>query len=203
MPAGRSIVGMGSVLFGALGCSTWTSFHSGYGFAPKGERSLVGAEVRRAVGTRMYGPHALIGARVDEASSQVDAELHAGAMYPIRLVDDLSLLPSASVDLLRLSDRDGHLRGGALGPGAAVELLFWLRTNQRRSESALFFGCFGGMAGVDCPHVERARVARVGIGLRAAAEYDVLLDRQNPRSNAAVLWLTFGTTRAVSEWEEP
>jgi hypothetical protein len=191
-----------TALAGPCGCSTWTSIHAGYGLAPSTDRSVAGLEVRRAIGSSIHSSYGLVGARVDGKSSQFDAEAHVGAMRPLPLSESVTLAPSVTVELARLSNIDGRWLGGALGPGLGTELIWWFATDRHDYESGSLLGCMGGVEGVDCPtrcHVQD--VTRHGIGIRVAAEYDMRLDSSYPRMNDWLLWLTVGVTRVVSDRE--
>jgi hypothetical protein len=184
------------------GCTTWTSVHGGYGFAPRSDRSVAGVEVRRAAGGDLHSGYLLAGARVDASDTQLDGEAHAGVMRPLRLSEPLTLVPSATVELARITNVRGNWYGGTLGPGLGAELVWWLQTERRVREDGDLFGCMGGAVGVDCPRgctVED--VLRHGLGFRIAAEYDMRMTSDYPRMNDWVVWFTVGATRAASARE--
>jgi len=192
-----------TALVGPCGCSTWTSIQGGYGLAPSSDRSVAGLEVRHAKGGSIHSGYGLVGARLDGSTSQFDAEAHVGAMRPLPLSEKLTLAPSATVELGRLSNIDGRWLGGAFGPGLGAELIWWLQTHLHHYESGSLFGCMGGVEGRDCPSRCRVQdVSRYGIGIRVAAEYDMRLNSSFPRMNDSVLWLTAGVTRVVSVREK-
>lgn len=191
-----------AALVATSGCTTWTAIHGGYGLAPRSERSIAGLEVRRATGSKLHSGYLLAGARVDGSDTQFDAEAHAGVMRPLRLAERLTLVPSATVELVRITNVRGTWSGGALGPGLGAELVWWLHTARRVHEGSNLFGCMGGAAGVDCPRgctVED--VTRHGLGFRIAAEYDLRMTSNYPRLNDWVMWFTIGATRAASARE--
>jgi hypothetical protein len=164
---------------------------------------VAGIEVRHAVGDSIHSGYGLVGARLDGSSDQFDAEAHVGVMRPVRLSEKVTFAPSITFELARVSNLAGNWYGGALGPGAGAELLWWLRTDRRTYERGTQFGCMGGAAGIDCPSGCQAEdVTRDGIGFRVAAEYDMRLDKSYPRMNDWVLWFTVGTTRATSTREK-
>jgi hypothetical protein len=184
------------------GCTTWTSVHGGYGLAPKTDRSAAGLEVRRALGSSLHSGYGLVGMRLDGGEHQVDAEVHGGVMRPVRLADTLTFVPTATLELARVSRIDESWYGGAFGPGIGAELLWWLRADYQSYEVGPPFGCMGGAVGYDCPsRCQVEDVTRTGIGLRVAGEYDMRWSSSFPRMNDGVLWLTLGMTTAVSERE--
>jgi len=179
------------------------SVHGGYGLTAVRDRSVVGVEARRAVGNSIHSGYGLVGARLDGSGDQFDAEAHIGAMRPVRLTENVTFVPSATLELARVSKLDGSWYAGAFGPGLGAEVLGWYRTEHRTYEAAPPFGCMGGAAGFDCPTSCRAEaVTRDGIGLRVAAEYDMRLNSAYPQHNDWVLWFTVGMTRAVSNREK-
>jgi hypothetical protein len=185
------------------GCTTWTSLHGGYGLAPMTDRSVAGVEVRRAVGSSLHSGYGLFGMRLDGSEYQFDAEAHVGVMRPVRLADTLTFVPSATLELARVSKIEGSWYGGAFGPGLGAELLWWLRTARDTYEIGPLFGCMGGAVGYDCPsRCQIQDVTRSGIGFRVGADYDMRLDSSFPRMNDGVLWFTVGMTSAVSERED-
>jgi hypothetical protein len=190
-------------LFGLTrGCTTWTSVHGGYGHTPEANLSVAGLELRHAVGAAIDSGYGLVGARLDGSDDQFDADLHLGVMRPLRLSEEFMLVPSATVEALRLSRVDARWYGGAFGPGFGSELLWWLSVTPREYESDTLFGCMGGAEGHDCPRTCRVEdVTRHGIGLRVAAEYDMRLGRNYPDQNDWIVWLTVGVTRARSPRE--
>jgi len=185
---------------GACGCTTWTSLHGGYGFTPRSDRSVAALEVRRARGGKLHSGYWLAGARVDGSDTQFDAEAHVGVMRPLRLSAPLTFVPSATLELARVSNIDGDWSGGALGPGLGAELVWWLGTDRRVHEGGAL--CMGGAEGFDCPRGCIAEdVTRHGLGFRAAAEYDIRLTPSYPRMNDWVVWFTVSATLAESERE--
>jgi hypothetical protein len=184
------------------GCTTWTSLHGGYALATETGRSVAGVEVRRAIGSSLHSGCGLVGVRLDGSEHQLDAEAHVGAMRPVRLADNLTFVPSATVELARVSKIEESWYGGALGPGIGAELLGWLQADYQSYEVGPLFGCMGGAVGYDCPsRCQVQDVTRTGIGFRVGAEYDMRLDSSFPRTNDWVLWFTLGMTSAVTERE--
>lgn len=186
----------------AGGCTTWTSIHGGYGYTPRSDRSVAGLEVRRALGGELHSGYLLAGARVDGSDMQFDAEAHAGVMRPLRLSEPLTLVPSATVELARITNVRDNWYGGTLGPGLGAELVWWLHTERHVHQGGNLFGCMGGAVGVDCPRgciVED--VTRHGLGFRVSAEYDLRMTSNYPRMNDWVVWFTVGAIRAASARE--
>ena len=84
-----------------------------------------------------------------------------------------------------------------------MEVIRWLPVLRQTYEAGNLLGCMGGAEGVDCPRGCQVQdVTRTGIGLRAAAEYNIRLGSEYPRASDWVFWFTLGLTRAVSEREE-
>jgi hypothetical protein len=95
---------------------------------------------------------------------------------------------------------DSGWYGGAGTPGVSVELVGWLHSARRlRRWGSL--GCMGGMVGWDCPRsCQVDLVVRDGIGVRAAAEYDVRFGgRAGHDVRHSALWISVGYTHAVTE----
>jgi hypothetical protein len=190
--------------FGALSaCTTWTSVHAGYGKALASDRSLVGVELRRAIGLGFHSGYALAGLRVDSNDRQFDVEGHLGAMAPLRLAEAWTLTPSATIELGRASRIDRRWYGGALGPGLGAELSWWFLRQATPHSSGPMFGCMGGAIGMDCPRVCRFETSyRTGLGLRVAAEYDARFGAPGPHgAGDSIVWVTLGLTHAVTPRE--
>src|SRR5262245_54522537 len=102
-----------AALAGPCACTTWTSVHAGYGLAPSTHRSVGGVEVRRAKGGSIHSGYGLVGARLDGSTDQFDAEVHVGAMRPLRLSEKVTLAPSVTVELARVTNIGGRWLGGA------------------------------------------------------------------------------------------
>ncbi len=191
-----------AVLLASTGCTSFTSMHGGYGVTPRSERSVAGLELRRAAGSKLDSAHVLFGARIDGGNERVDLEAHAGLMRPVHLAAPLTLVPSATLELARVTNDDGNWSGGALGPGLGTELIWWLETEVRPYQAPNLFGCMGGVVGADCPRgcfIEE--ITRTGVGLRGAAEYDMRLTPSFPAMNDLIVWLTVGVTLANSPRE--
>lgn len=202
MPRGRRSLCLLPALLSAAGCTSWTAVHGGYGVTPGDDRSVGGLEVRQALGGGdLHSGYGLVGARLDGSDDQLDAELHLGAMRPLRLSDELTWVPSATFELLRVSRVDSSWYGGALGPGLGSEFLFWFDIERRPFRDGGPFGCMGGAMGVDCPWCVGDDVTRRGLGVRVSAEYDLRFTSDYPRQNDWVVWFTVGFTRAVSPRE--
>jgi hypothetical protein len=175
--------------------------HGGYGVTPGDDRGVGGLEVRQALGGAIHSGYGLVGARFDGSDDQLDAELHFGAMRPLRLSEGLTWVPSATFELVRVSYVDSSWYGGAFGPGLGSELVFWFDTERRRFQDGGHFGCMGGALGHDCPWCVGQDVTRRGLGFRVAAEYDLRFTSDYPRQNDWIVWLTVGFTRAISNRE--
>ena len=123
-------------------------------------------------------------------------------MRPLRLSSPFSIVPSATLELARVSNVNGDWSGGALGPGLGTEIVWWLDIDRRTYERGTLFGCMGGAEGFDCPRgCQVEDVTRRGLGFRVAAEYDMRLTPSYPRMNDWVVWFTVGTTLAESAHE--
>jgi hypothetical protein len=183
------------------GCTSWTAVHGGYGLTPGEDRSVAGLEVRQALGGAIHSGYGLVGARVDGGEDQFDAELHVGAMRPLRLSDELSWVPSATIELARISRMDSSWYGGAFGPGLGSELVWWFDSESRPFHDGGQFGCMGGAPGVDCPWCVGEDVTRGGLGVRVAVEHDLRFGSDYPDQNDGIVWFTVGLTRAVSSRE--
>jgi hypothetical protein len=206
MPLTRAGILTGSIcaLSAALhGCTTWTSLHAGYGKALTSARSVAGVEVREAAGLGLHSAHVLVGARLDGSDEQFDLEGHLGVMHPLRLSDEWTLSPFATIEFARLSYIAGRWDGGAIGPGLGGELLWWFAQESRTYRASPELGCMGGVVGLDCPYVCRLDDQRTGVGLRLSAEHDVRFGSAgHPGLGDSILWLTLGVTYARGNTEK-
>jgi hypothetical protein len=194
-----------ATLLCASGCTALTSVHGGYGVPTAGGRGAGGIEIRRTASLGLHEPGVLAGLRGEASERRQEGALQVGGVWPVRLAETVSLVPFATVELARATRIDGSWYGGAGGPGAGTELVWWWRVQRRhKNEPGAPFGCFGGYPGYDCPSVCVVEdVVRDGIGVRVAAEYDVRFGSRDGRHlHGGVVWLTAGVTRASSRREK-
>jgi hypothetical protein len=185
------------------GCSSWTSLHAGYGRAVSSDRSVAGVEAEQAAGSGLHAPYVLIGARLDSNDRQFDAEGHVGIMHPLRLAEALTLTPSATLELARVSYIARRWDGGALGPGLGGELLWWYTRDSRSRRTTGSFGCMGGAPGVDCPYQCYRDHDRTGIGLRISLERDVRFGSSaHPGLGDTMIWFMLGISHARGSEDE-
>jgi len=180
------------------GCTTWTSVRAGYALPLSSDRPVVGVEASHGIGASINTPAEYASILVDGSEDTQDAAARVGVMAPLTLSGDFTLAPFAQAELLRLSHIDGNWYGGAFGPGAGAEIVWWSRTHAVTSDQGPKFGCFGGATGVDCPRCRVTDVTRYGVSARASVEYDV---RYGSGPDDSILWIMLGFTRAESEGE--
>jgi hypothetical protein len=182
------------------GCTltTWTAIHAGHGFVPD-DRSLVGVDARRAIGTEIHSTYVAGGVRVDGNPEQLETELHVGLMHPARVSERVTLAPSAWLDLVRVRKSDQALELGFAGPELGLELLYWAAVEHELQKDRSVFGCRPVPAPCRIVNVERQ-----GIGVRLSAEYDftVLPGDREPGWKDATVWLTVGVSHAFTTREE-
>ena len=196
--ASRGIAALAAI-GSAAACTSWTSVRAGHGFPLGSEPAVSGVELSHGRGTSIDGPTGYASVLLDGNDTSLEAAARAGAMLPVQLSGDLSLAPSLQAEMARASRIDGQWYGGALGPGAGVELLWWFLRDETVSEAPPSLGCFGGGVGVDCPSMcRRTDVTRQGLGVRLATEYDI---RFGGAPDAAVFWVMVSFTHALSEAE--
>jgi hypothetical protein len=184
------------------GCSTWTSVHGGLA-VPSSGGARTGGELRAAAGPS-GAPHALAGLRGEANAHATEVALQLGATIPIAIGEQLALVPFLMVEAARASRIDGSWYAGAGGPGAGLELVWWLRVKRsaRRLPGASF-GCFGGAIGEDCARsVITEDVVRDGIGLRVSGEHQVRFGGHAGRAaSGGVIWIGVGVIHESSEHE--
>lgn len=189
-------------LIGAVGCTSWTTVHSGYAEVIGARKPLYAVEMRRAYGGQIDSDAMVGGFRVDGNGEQMDAELHAGWEHPIFLSGRWMLIPVLTVDLVRVSRLESSWFVGTHSPALGLEWLYWFEVERSRYTDSGVLGCLGGAIGFDCPRrCEVEDVNRRGFGLRIEGSYDLRYSEDFPKYNDWSVWALFGFSETESDRE--
>ncbi|MCA9639427.1 MAG: hypothetical protein H6718_21660 [Polyangiaceae bacterium] len=189
-------------LLGACGCTSWTTVHAGYAEVAGDRKPLYAVETRRVVGGKIDSTSAVGGFRVDGNGEQLDVELHAGVERALFLSERWMLIPSFTVDAVRVSRLESRWFVGTHSPALGLEWLYWFEVQRRRRSDTGVLGCMGGAIGYDCPRCEVEDVNRRGFGLRIEGSYDLRYSDAFPKYNDWSLWALIGFSEAESTREK-
>ncbi|MGE0327076.1 MAG: hypothetical protein AB7K71_02860 [Polyangiaceae bacterium] len=185
------------------GCTSWTTAHGGYAEVLGERKPLYAVETRRVYGGKIDSTSMVGGVRVDGNGEQLDVEMHGGVERPVFLSERWMLIPSFTVDAVRVSRLESQWFVGTHSPALGLEWLYWFEVERRRYTDSGVLGCMGGAAGYDCPRrCEVENVNRRGFGLRFEGSYDLRYSDDFPKYNDWSLWALFGFSEAESTREK-